>query len=196
MFGAAACGGGGEGGAGSGGGGETTSAQAGGEETTAGTTGEGTAIPSTEVARTTVELTPSNNSGVTGTATLTETAGEVVTVDLDLRNLLDDPGAVYPAYIQSGGTCADERAGDSAPVEYPLDPLRVQQTENTSGRDVTALSISAIDGLSLDRLLSGPPKYINVYDVRDEVPPGIACGDLPGTGGGETTAGGGTTTGR
>lgn len=189
MFGAAACGGGGEGG------GETTSAQTRGGETTAGTTSEGTVITSTEVARTTVELTPSNGSGVTGTATFTETAGEVVTVDLELRNLLDDPGAVYAAYIQAGGTCADERGRNSAPVEYPLDPVIVQQTEETSGRDVTALSISALDGLSLDQLLSGPPKYINVYALNDEVPPGIACGDLPRTGEGETTGGGETTVG-
>jgi hypothetical protein len=106
---------------------------------------------------------------VSGTATLTETAGEMVTVDLELRNLLDDPGAVYPAYIQVDGTCADERGGNSAPVEYPLDPVMVQQTEETSGRDVTALSISALDGLSLDQLLSGFPKYINVYALNDEV---------------------------
>lgn len=176
-----------------GGGGETTSAQASGGETTAGTTGEGTVITSTEVARTTVELTPSNNSGVTGTATLIETAGEVVTVDLELRSLLDDPGAVYPAYIQTGSTCADERAGNSAPVEYTLDPVIVQQTEETSGQDVTASSTTAIDGLSLEQLLSGPQKYINVYPPGSGVPPVIACGDLPRTTGGETTAGGGTT---
>jgi hypothetical protein len=191
IFGTLACGGGeGEGG---GGGEETTSAQASGGETTAGTTGEETAITSTEVARTTVELTPSSNSGVTGTATLIETAGEVVTVDLELRNLLDDPGAAYPAYIQAGGTCADERAGNSAPVEFPLDPVIVQQTEETTGKDVTASSTSALDGLSLGHFLSGPPQYINVYALGDEVPPGIACGDLSRTGGGETTAGGGTT---
>ena len=163
----------------------------GGEETTSAQ--EGTVITSTEVPRTTVELTPSSNSGVTGTATLIETAGEVVTVDLELRNLLDDPGAAYPAYIQVGGTCADERAGSSASVEFPLDPVIVQQTEETSGQDVTASSTSALDGLSLDQLLSGPPKYINVYTPGDEFPPGIACGDLPRTGGGETTAAGGTT---
>ena len=191
IFGASACGGGeGEGG---GGGGETTSAQASGGGTTAGTTGEETAITSTEVARTTVELRPSSDSGVTGTATFIETAGEVVTVDLELRNLLDDPGAVYPVYIHVGGTCPEERAGYSAPLEYPLDPVVVQQTEETTGHDVTASSTTALDGLSLDQLLSGLPRYINVYALGDEVPPGIACGDLPMTGGGETTAGGGTT---
>ena len=76
----------------------------------------------------------------------------------------------------------------------------VQQTEQTSGRDVTALSTSAVDGLSLDRLLSGSPKYIKVYDLGDEAPPGIACADLPVSGGGSTgegettTGGGGATT--
>jgi hypothetical protein len=166
--------------------------EGGGEETTSAQ--EGTVITSTEVPRTTVELTPSNDSGVSGTATIIETAGEVVSVNLELRNLLDDPGTAYPAYIQAGGTCADERAGGNrTSVTFPLDPVIVQQTEETSGQDVTASSTSALDGLSLDQLLSGPPKYINVYTPGNEVPPGIACGDLPRTGGGETTAAGGTT---
>ena len=166
--------------------------EGGGEETTSAQ--EGTVITSTEVPRTTVELTPSNDSGVSGTATIIETAGEVVSVNLELRNLLDDPGTAYPAYIQAGGTCADERAGNSAPVvAFPLDPVIVRQPEETSGQDVTASSTSALDGLSLDQLLSGPPKYINVFTPGNEVSPGIACGDLPRTGGGETTAAGGTT---
>ncbi len=160
------------------------------EETTAGET------TTVEAARTTVELSPSRNSGVSGTATLTEIAGEVVVVELEMRNLLDEPDALYLVHIHEGGTCADDRAGNDAPIKYPLDPIIVRQSETTgettettretTGPGVTTTSTSTLEGVTegftLDRLLSGPPKYINVHARGTggaSLPPGISCGDLP-----------------
>jgi hypothetical protein len=153
------------------------------EETTAGET------TTVEAARTTVELSPSRNSGVSGTATLTETAGEVVVVELEMRNLLDEPDALYLVHIHEGGTCADDRADNGAPIKYPLDPIIVRQSETTretTGPGVTTTSTSTLEGVTegftLDRLLSGPPKYINVHargTGAAALPPGISCGDLP-----------------
>ncbi len=156
------------------------------EETTAGET------TTVEAARTTVELSPSRNSGVSGTATLTETAGEVVVVELEMRNLLDALDALYLVHIHEGGTCADDRADNGAPIKYPLDPIIVRQSETTettretTGPGVTTTSTSTLEGVTegftLDRLLSGPPKYINVHARGTggaALPPGISCGDLP-----------------
>ena len=160
------------------------------EETTA---GETTTI---EAARTTVELSPSRNSGVSGTAILTEIAGEVVAVELEMRNLLDEPGALYLVHIHEGGTCADDRVDNGAPIKYPLDPIIVRQSETTrettettretTEPGVTTTSTSTLEGVTegftLDRLLSGPPKYINVHARSTggaSLPPGISCGDLP-----------------
>lgn len=164
--------------------------EAGEEETTAGET------TTVEAARTTVELSPSRNSGVSGTATLTEIAGEVVAVELEMRNLLDEPGALYLVHIHEGGTCADDRADNGAPIKYPLDPIIVRQSETTrettettretTEPGVTTTSTSTLEGVTegftLDRLLSGPPKYINVHARSTggaSLPPGISCGDLP-----------------
>lgn len=156
------------------------------EETTAGET------TTVEAARTTVELSPSRNSGVSGTATLTEAAGEVVVVELEMRNLLDEPGALYLVHIHEGGTCADDRADNGAPIKYPLDPIIVRQSETTETTrettepGVTTTSTSTLEGVTegftLDRLLSGPPKYINVHARSTggaSLPPGVSCGDLP-----------------
>ena len=173
------CGGGGS----SGGGGEeeTTSASTSGGETT-----------SVETASRTVDLTASRDSGVTGTATLTDTPGGVE-VALDVQGLADQPGTEHLAHIHEGGTCADDRADNGATVLYGLDSLY-------TGDDGTALSSTSIADVTLDELLSGPAKYVNVHAeaTGEGVPPGISCADLPGTGtttgagGGETTAGGGT----
>jgi hypothetical protein len=153
------------------------------------TAGETTTV---EAARTTVELSPSRNSGVSGTAILTEIAGEVVAVELEMRNLLDEPGALYLVHIHEGGTCADDRADNGAPIKYPLDPIIVRQTETTETTrettepGVTTTSTSTLEGVTegftLDRLLSGPPKYINVHARSTggaSLPPGVSCGDLP-----------------
>ena len=177
-----------------GGGGETPSSTT--EEETTSTTVGGQEVTSAQVPTTTISLTPSGDSGVSGTATLTETPGGLE-VKLDMRNLVgEEIGTQHPAHIHEGGTCADERAGNGAPVRYPL-------TSVVTAQDGTGTSTTVLQGgLTLDQLSSGAPKYINVHAAQtgNETPPGIACGDLSPSGGnttsqGETTVGGGTTTG-
>jgi hypothetical protein len=154
------------------GGGETTSA--GGE-----TTGTGEETTTTVLAATTLELTQSRDTGVVGNANLTDTPGGVE-VAVAVEGLLTTPGTPHVAHIHEGGTCADDRADNGAAVQYPLDPL-------ISLEDGTASSATSIEGVTLEQLTSGAPKYVNVHaePTGVGVPPGIACADLPGTGGEE-----------
>jgi hypothetical protein len=146
------------------------------------------------MASATVNLTPSQDSGVTGVATLTNT-NDGVQVVLNVQNLTDQPGTKHLAHIHQGGTCADDRAGNGAPVQYPLDSITTEQGG-------TGSSTSVISGVTVAQLFSGPAKYVNVHaeQTGNETPPGISCADLSSrggttgaTGGGGTISGGGTT---
>lgn len=160
-----------EDGGGQGGGEETTSAEAGGGETT-----------TAEVPSSTVYLTASGDSGVSGIAILTQTPGGVE-VALDMQDLPTQVGTEHVAHIHEGGTCDDDRAGNVAPVLYELDPVY-------TGQDGTGSSSTSIADASLEQLLSGPPDYIDVHAevTGDQGPPGVACADLSGAGGEETTS--------
>ncbi len=121
----------------------------------------------------TVDLTPSQDSGVSGTATLTNTPGGVE-VKLDLQNL--ESNSEHPAHIHEGGTCADDRAGNGAPIKYPLIPVSAEQ-------DGTGSRTSQIQEITVSDLFSGTPKYINVHaepGSEEDNPPGvgISCADL------------------
>src|SRR5687768_9563247 len=72
-----------------------------------------------------VNLTPSRGSGVRGTATL-EGVARGVKVTLRMRNL-PEAGVKHINHIHGGGTCADDRAGRTAPVTIPLKPIVAQQ---------------------------------------------------------------------
>jgi len=170
------------GGGGGGGGGEETTAErtSGGETTSARTVGGETTAARGEVttaqfASANLTLTPSGDSGVSGNANITDTPGGVE-VALDVQGLLTQPGTEHVAHIHEGGTCADERAGNGAPVLYPLDPLVAKE-------DGTASSATSLDGVALRQLTSGAPKYVNVHaeptGEAGVVPPGIACADIP-----------------
>jgi hypothetical protein len=156
-------------------GGETTSARSVGGETTA-ARGE---VTTAQFASANLTLTPSGDSGVSGNANITDTPGGVE-VALDVQGLLTQPGTEHVAHIHEGGTCADERAGNGAPVLYPLDPLVAKE-------DGTASSATSLDGVALRQLASGAPKYVNVHaeptGEAGVVPPGIACADIPMGGG-------------
>ena len=56
----------------------------------------------------TLELTPSRDSGVSGTATLTEVGGQLQ-VQLNVQGLPED-GVEHIAHIHTDATCADDRA--------------------------------------------------------------------------------------
>lgn len=172
-------GGGGGGSANTTGGGGTTASTTGGG-TTATTTGGGTAPSGLRSA--TVELTPSRDSDVSGGATFTDTSDGVEVV-VEMQNLQDQIGTEHSAHIHQGGTCTDDRAGNGAPVQYPLNPIY-------TGRSGTGTSTTTIQGVTVAQLFSGPPKYINVHSPQtgNETPPGISCADLSSSGGGTTGA--------
>lgn len=121
-----------------------------------------------------LELTPSNGSGVGGTARLAET-GRGVEVRLNLEGLPED-GVEHLAHIHKGATCADDRAGNGAPVEFPLESVVAEGGvgSSTSTTDAT-----------FDELLGGEePYYVNVHAEQTDpetVPPGVACADVLST---------------
>ncbi len=134
----------------------------------------------------TLQLTPSRDSGVSGTATLTETGGQVQ-VQLNLQGLPQD-GVEHLAHIHSGATCADDRAGQGGPVEFPLESVTAQGGAGSS--------TSTID-TTLSNLFDGTQRYVNVHAERtgEGVPPGIACADVVSTtGGGSLPSSGGIPT--
>lgn len=196
MFALSGCGGGDSGGGGgettaaggettaAGGGGETTAAEGGGETTASGAGGGTTSAAgggtTAEVLTQSFDLTPSGDSGVSGTALITNTPGGVE-VNVDVQGLPSAAATEHIAHIHQGATCADDRAGAGAPVQYPLDSV-------ISEPDATAGSATSLEGLSLEQLTSGEPKYVNVHaeNTGGGVPPGIACADVTPTGGGTT----------
>jgi hypothetical protein len=181
---------------GDGGGGSSTSTTASEETTKASTTASTTASTETESGNfAQVQLTPMNDSGVTGTATFTDVA-QGVRVDLGVQGL-PDPNASYLTHIHPG-TCADEEQGGEADheanhddehaghdqggehhdeegtmaeIEYPLPPI----TPDPEGRGSTS---TVLEGVTVEQLFSGGPKYINVHAEGTGNPPAIACSPL------------------
>jgi Cu/Zn superoxide dismutase len=146
-----------------------------------------------------VQLTPSRDSGVSGTATLTDVEGGV-RVQLNMKGL-PEAGVKHINHIHGGGTCADDRAGRTAPVTIPLNPLVAKD-------DGTGSTATTIEGVTLGKLFGEDKERFILLHARTEkgqgVPPGISCADLAlasadaanGTGGttlmrGETTMDGG-----
>jgi hypothetical protein len=142
----------------------------------------------------TLQLTPSRDSGVTGTATLTNVEGGVE-VKLNMSGL-PEAGVEHINHIHAGGTCADDRAGRTAPVTIPLNNVVTKD----NGRGSATTTIDA----TLDELFAtNKERFILLHAKTVEgqgVPPGIACADLVQRSGGEgassndeTTMMGGTT---
>ena len=121
----------------------------------------------------TLQLTPSRDSGVSGTATLTDTGGGVE-VQLDLTGLPSADGTEHLAHIHKGATCADDRAGNGAPVEFPLTGVA-----NEGGAGSSASTVET----TFDELFGGEPFYVNVHAEKtgDDVPPRISCADVVAT---------------
>ena len=61
-----------------------------------------------------LQLTPSRDSGVSGTATLTDVEGGVK-VELSMKGLPEE-GVKHINHFHGGGTCADDRDGRTAPA--------------------------------------------------------------------------------
>src|ERR671919_688010 len=120
-----------------------------------------------------VTLTPSRDSGVRGSATLKGVAGGVK-VTLQMRNL-PEPGVKHINHIHAGGTCADDRAGRTAPVTIPLKTITAQ-------KDGTGSSTTIIKDISVAQLFrEDRERFILLHAEAEKgegVPPGIACADL------------------
>ncbi len=103
----------------------------------------------------TVELAAQNDSGQSGTATLTSAGDAQTTVTVELSN---PPGAPQPAHIHSG-TC--EELGE---VVYPL--------ENVEG----GTSETTVDA-SLEELQDGE-FAINAHESEENISNYVACGPI------------------
>jgi LPXTG-motif cell wall-anchored protein len=128
-----------------------------------------------------VRLTQSRDSGVSGTATLQDVEGGVK-VTLQMQNL-PEAGIKHINHIHAGGTCADDRAGRTAPVTIPLETI-------TANNDGTGSATTTIEGVSVAELFGEEKErfiLLHAETIEGEgVPPGIACADLaplPDTGG-------------
>ena len=103
-----------------------------------------------------VQLEPQNNSGISGTATFTDTAGGAEVV----FNLTGTPsGIAQPAHIHLNN-CANIGG-----VKYPL-------TSPMNGNSVTMLNVG------IDQILAELPLSINVHKTSQEASVYVACGNI------------------
>ena len=120
-----------------------------------------------------VNLTQSRDSGVSGTATLEDVEGGVE-VTLEMQNL-PEAGIKHINHIHAGGTCAEDRAGRTAPVTIPLKTI-------TAHKDGTGSATTIIKGVSVADLFGEDKERFILLHAKAEkgegVPPGIACADL------------------
>jgi Cu/Zn superoxide dismutase len=120
-----------------------------------------------------VNLTQSRNSGVSGTATLEDVKGGVK-VSLEMQNL-PEAGIKHINHIHAGGTCADDRAGRTAPVTIPLKTITAQ-------KDGTGSATTTIKDVSVAQLFGEDKERFILLHAEakkgEGVPPGIACADL------------------
>jgi LPXTG-motif cell wall-anchored protein len=128
-----------------------------------------------------VNLTQSRDSGVSGNATFQDVKGGVQ-VTLEMQNL-PEPGIKHINHIHAGGTCADDRAGRTAPVTIPLETITAQ-------KDGTGSATTTIEDISVAQLFGEDKERFILLHAEakkgEGVPPGIACADLaplPDTGG-------------
>jgi hypothetical protein len=121
-----------------------------------------------------LQLTPSRDSGVSGTAILTDVE-DGVKVELSMKGLPEE-GVKHINHIHGGGTCADDRDGRTAPVTIPLNTV-------VANSDGTGSATTTIKDVTLDELLGDDQhRFILLHDKvkkGEGVPPGISCADLP-----------------
>jgi hypothetical protein len=135
--------------------------------------GAGSTFAQQEAQSMSVQLTPSRGSGVSGDATFQDVEGGVE-VTLQMQNL-PEAGIKHINHIHAGGTCADDRAGRTAPVTLPLETITAQ--DNGTGSATTTIEdVSAAQLFGEDK-----ERFILLHAQTKEgegVPPGIACADL------------------
>lgn len=124
----------------------------------------GTSIVAAQGQSVTLQLGSQNNSGVTGTATLTEIGGGKLRVEIRANGAGPGP---QPAHIHDGN-CAQ------------LDPAPKFALANV----VNGMSTTEVDGSLAD--LTSSPHAIHMHKSPDELPVYLACADIklasqPGT---------------
>jgi Cu/Zn superoxide dismutase len=149
-----------------------------------------------------LELSPTNNSGVSGSVTFAKTATGT-RVELDLRGL-PEPEEIYLAHVHPG-SCEDEEHtnvleseaahrqdqehshdeytdaheqeenGEAAAneIEYPLTPVE----SNAAGE---GSSTTVLEDVALDELLPDGPRYLNVHAAEAGDQPQLTCTDIDG----------------
>jgi uncharacterized protein (DUF305 family) len=128
-----------------------------------------------------VDLESAKGSGTTGTATLSKAKGGGVKVVLKVSGL-PSSGTMYLAHIHPG-ICAEEEGGGaehghshhehgaSEEIEYPLSP--VEPDAKGAGTSTTIVYKVTLEGL-----LSGEPKHVNVHKPGSGEPPPVTCANL------------------
>jgi hypothetical protein len=88
---------------------------------------------------------------------------------------LPEAGIKHINHIHAGGTCADDRAGRTAPVTIPLETI-------TANKDGTGSASTTIEDVSVADLFGeDKERFVLLHAETKEgegVPPGIACADL------------------
>jgi Cu/Zn superoxide dismutase len=120
-----------------------------------------------------LQLTPSRDSGVSGTATLTGVEGGV-RVELDMRGL-PEAGIEHINHFHAGGTCTADRAGNVAPATIPLKNIVAKE-------DGTGSGTTTLKDVTLDQLFDpAKERYIALHSEVEKdqgVPPVISCADV------------------
>ena len=149
-----------------------------------------------------LELTPTNDSGVSGSANFTQ-AATVTRLELELRGL-PQPNEIYLSHVHPG-SCEDEEhsnapEGESADhhshehrhgrhadtyvqeenhkatageIVHPLRPVK----SNAAG---AGSSITVLEGVTIDELFLHESRYLNVHAAGSGDPPQLTCGVLGG----------------
>jgi hypothetical protein len=120
-----------------------------------------------------LQLTPSRDSGVSGTATLTDVEGGV-RVELDMRGL-PEAGIEHINHFHAGGSCAADRAGNVAPATIPLKTIVAKE-------DGTGSGTTTLKDVTLEQLFDpAKERYIALHSEVEKgqgVPPVISCADV------------------
>jgi len=120
-----------------------------------------------------LQLTPSRDSGVSGTATITDVGGGVE-VELNMRGL-PEAGIEHINHFHSGGSCTADRAGNVAPATLPLKTIVAKE-------DGTGSGTTTLEDVSLDSLFDpDKDRYLALHSEVEKgegVPPVISCADV------------------
>lgn len=141
------------------------------------TFGSAQALQSPEERIAEVQLSPTAGSGVSGTATFTDTP-EGVEVILDVQSL-PEPGATYLSHLHPG-TCADDHDHHHGSADESVGEIEEPLPALVAGPEGDASSTTIIEDATVSRLFSERDLYINVHARApdSEELPVMVCGDL------------------